>query len=114
MITGTTIRYGLDETTIEKIRAVFTAFPEVNQAILYGSRAKGTYRPGSDIDLTLQGENLSLSVLNQISLRLDDLLLPYTFDVSIFSRIQNPDLVEHIHRVGREFYGKRQEYNMEG
>lgn len=78
----------------------------VDEAILYGSRAKGDYKPGSDIDLALKGEKLDLKELNRIALALDDLFLPYTFDLSIYHRIDNPDLLEHIARVGRIFYRK--------
>jgi predicted nucleotidyltransferase len=98
------MRYGLDDTTIKKIQDVFSAFPQLDKAILYGSRAKGSYKPGSDIDLTLTGENIDLSVMNQIGLKLDDLLLPYTFDLSVYAHIKNHDLLEHINRVGIEFY----------
>jgi predicted nucleotidyltransferase len=77
---------------------------EVRQAILYGSRAKGNERPSSDIDLTLLGENLNLSVLFEIKNELDDLLLPYTIDLSINRHIENPALLAHIARVGKVFY----------
>lgn len=75
-------------------------------AILYGSRAKGNYKNGSDIDLTLKGRGLNLSVINKISLELDDLLLPYLFDISIFQQISNEDMIDHINRVGIVFYDK--------
>ena len=98
------MKYGLKETTIKKIRGVLAGFPQVHTAILYGSRAKGNYKNGSDIDLTLKGENLNLSVINKIDLALDDLYLPYTFDLSAYNQIDNPDLIEHINRVGEVFY----------
>ena len=100
------MEYGLDKETISKINSVFSRFKEVEEALLYGSRAKGNFKPGSDIDLTLKGENLKLKLLNQISLDIDDLLLPYSFDISIFHQITNPDLIEHIERVGKVFYKK--------
>lgn len=98
--------FGLKEIDIAKIQSIFNAFPEIEKAILHGSRAKGTFKPASDIDLTLIGGQLNFSVLNQIEIQLDDLLLPYTFDISILKQISNPDLVEHIQRVGLEFYVK--------
>lgn len=102
-------QYGLSKETINKINGVFSSFKEVEEAILYGSRAKGNFKPGSDVDLTLKGEKLKLKILNQISLELDDLLLPYSFDISIFHQISNPDLIEHIERVGLIFYKKEEE-----
>ncbi|MFQ5543922.1 MAG: nucleotidyltransferase domain-containing protein [Nitrospiria bacterium] len=98
------MKFGLKEHTIEQINAVFSHYPEVEKVILYGSRAKGDFKNGSDIDLTLEGKNLSLSIVHKIGNDLDDLLLPYTFDLSIFNQIDNPDLIDHIKRIGIVFY----------
>lgn len=100
------MKFGLKEETINKINSVFSEFAEVDEAILYGSRAKGNYRNGSDIDLTLIGDELNLNILNSISLKLDDLLLPYTFDLSVYKQISNEELKDHIQRVGKVFYKK--------
>lgn len=97
--------FGLKEATVEKIRAVLARYPQVEKAILYGSRAKGTYKNGSDIDLTLcGGASLTLRILRRMMTELDDLLLPYTIDLSIFNDISDPDVVDHIQRVGIVFY----------
>ncbi len=99
------MKFGLTESTIEKICGVFADYPPVEKAVLYGSRAKGNYKHGSDIDLTLNGgTELTRSVLYRIMDDLDDLLLPYTIDLSIFSDISDADVVEHIQRVGVTFY----------
>ncbi len=99
-------KYGLRQTDIEKIQGVFKKYPELQAAILYGSRALGKHRAGSDIDLTLKGD-LSTSQLFQLEQELDDLLLPYKIDLSIFNTIKNLDLIDHINRVGKVFYEKR-------
>lgn len=100
-----TFTFGLKATTIEQICAVMARYPQVGEAVLYGSRAKGNYKNGSDIDLTLRGgSDLTLQVLFRIMDELDDLLLPYTFDLSIFAQISDPDLIDHIQRVGVTFY----------
>ena len=101
------MQYGLAEKTILQIQLVFSRCPQITKAILYGSRAKGNFKNGSDIDLTLLGENLNLSILNQILYELDELLLPYTMDISIFYQITNPGLLEHIERVGLVFYERK-------
>lgn len=98
------MRFGLKEETIEKINSVLSKFPEVEKAILYGSRAKGNFKRGSDIDLTLTGSGLTHQALLRIDNELDDLLLPYHIDLSILENISNPDLIEHIERVGVVFY----------
>ncbi len=74
---------------------------------MYGSRAKGNYKSGSDIDLTLRGSaDLTLNVIYKILNDLDDLLLPYTIHLSIFDDISDQDVIEHIQRVGVVFYRK--------
>ena len=99
-------RFGLKEATINKIIAVFEKYTQIDKILLYGSRAKGNYRNGSDIDLTLIGDQLNYSQLSGIESDIDDLFLPYSFDISIFKDIDNPDLVEHINRVGVVLYEK--------
>ena len=74
--------------------------------MLYGSRAKGNARPGSDIDLTLFGSGLDQRKVGQIDDALDDLLLPYRIDLSIFARITHSELLDHIQRVGVALYEK--------
>jgi len=101
------LRFGLKDTTIHKICTVLRHYPQVEKAILYGSRAKGNFKNGSDIDMTLRGgADLTLNVLYRIMDELDDLLLPYTIDLSIFDNIHDPDVIEHIQRVGVAFYEK--------
>jgi len=100
-----TSRFGSKEIVIYKISAVLRRYPQVEKAILYGSRAKGNYKNGSDIDLTLRGRaDLTLNVLYKIMDELDDLLLPHIIDLSIFDKISDPDVIEHIQRVGVTFY----------
>lgn len=100
------MRCGLKDETIESICEVFAHHPLVEKALLYGSRAMGNFKPGSDIDLTLLGDSLTSTELGVIEEELDDLLLPYQIDLSIFHRIENTDLREHIERVGVVFYRK--------
>ena len=96
-------RFGLKEATINQIISVFSQYSQIHKVLLYGSRAKGNYRNGSDIDLTLIGD-VSYSQLSGIEDKIDDLFLPYSFDISIFSDVDNPDLVDHINRIGVVFY----------
>ena len=98
--------YGLSRDIVVRVNKIFMQYEQVKEVVLYGSRAKGTFKPGSDIDLTLKGDDLNLKVLNKIGLDLDELLLPYIFDISIYSHITNKDLLDHIERVGLVFYRK--------
>ena len=100
------MKYGLSDEVLKKIQAVFKKFAEIEEAILYGSRAKGNYKPGSDIDIALKGKKLHLQLLNSIDMELDELLLPYIFDLSIYDHIRNSDFLAHIERVGKVLYRK--------
>ena len=97
-------RFGIESPMLERIVDVLRENPLVEEAILYGSRAKGVHKPGSDIDVVLKGKELTLQDLNRISLALDDLLMPYTFDLSLFHHIDNAELIAHIGRVGKTIF----------
>jgi predicted nucleotidyltransferase len=97
-------RFGIPEKSVGKICGIFAQHPEIDRVILYGSRAKGNFKPGSDIDLTLVGEKIGLDLLFQVDSEIDDLLLPWVIDLSIYFQIKNQDLINHIDRVGQLFY----------
>jgi predicted nucleotidyltransferase len=99
-VTGT----GLPGHAVEKICAIFRDFSQIRRVVLYGSRALGTHRPGSDIDLCIEAESLGLTELLFIENRMDDLLLPWKLDLSLLHQIDNPALLDHIRRVGITFY----------
>ena len=96
--------YGLNDQTIAKINTIFAECPLIDKVILYGSRAKGNYRTGSDIDLTIVGDAVAQSHLLKIANQLDDLFLPYKIDLSLMRQIEDRDVIEHIKRVGTVFY----------
>ena len=102
------MKYGLKEETIDKINEVFSKYSEIKKVIIYGSRAKGSYKNGSDIDLTLIGENIKLELLNKIDNELDNLMLPYSFDLSAYKELTNKEFIEHIDRVGLVFFNREE------
>jgi predicted nucleotidyltransferase len=93
--------FGLKPETLAQIQGVLSGFPELEKAVIYGSRAMGNFRYNSDIDLTLIGKMLGLTELLLIENELDDLLLPYQIDLSLFHQIDNPDLINHIQEHGK-------------
>ncbi|MEH6388843.1 MAG: nucleotidyltransferase domain-containing protein [Pseudomonas profundi] len=97
-------QYGLPAEAIEQLCGAFMKWPKIDAVLLYGSRAKGNYRSGSDIDLAIKGEGLTFSDLLAIENEIDDLLLPWSVDLSLMKEIDTPSLVEHIERVGVLFY----------
>ena len=98
--------FGLQPEDINLIKNVMKRYPVVQEAILFGSRAKGTYKVGSDVDIALKGTGLE-SLTAQISAELnDEIPLPYCFDVVDLDTLDNQALKEHIQRVGIIFYSK--------
>ena len=103
---------GLSANTLAQICTTLARFPQVEKGVLYGSRAKGNFKPGSDIDLILRGEGLTLSLLGDIDMALDDLLLPFEMDLSIYDQLGHAELLAHIDRYGRVIYQKTQYFQI--
>ena len=98
------MKFGLDQNTIDKFCKVFATYPEIEEVIIYGSRAKGNFREGSDIDITLKGQGVSEEIRKKVWLDLDGLNTPYLIDLSIFHLLNSESLSDHIDRVGKRFY----------
>lgn len=101
------MEFGLSHNTLQKIRQILAQHPHVERAVIYGSRAKGNYKPGSDIDITLyavQGLEIDYRELADLVDEIDELLLPYSVDLSLFTQIDNLELREDIERVGKVLY----------
>jgi len=95
--------FGIYPETIEILNSIFRSYDAIDEVVIYGSRAKGNYREGSDIDITLKG-NISTDELSKIYFEIDDSLTPYLFDISIYNQLKSESLKEHIDRVGKIFY----------
>ena len=93
-------QYGLENAVIESIVSVLSSNPKITKLVLFGSRAKGTFHAGSDVDLALIGSALNLEDILTASIEIEKLNQPYKFDFVIYERIKEPALVEHINRVG--------------
>lgn len=93
--------FGLSDRALGLLRALFSAYPTIERAVVYGSRAKGNYRHGSDIDIALDAPGMDFDVFMRLCTAADDLMLPWNIDLSLISHIDNPDLLEHIARVGK-------------
>ncbi len=91
---------GISSVHWEKIRLLFKKFPNIHEIILFGSRAKGNYREGSDIDLALKGTKISTAQLAILQNDYDQLYLPWKLDLVIYDTIQSKALKDHVGRVG--------------
>ena len=100
--------FGLEANTIREIKKVINQVPGIEKVILYGSRAKGNYKMGSDIDISLVGESLTWdNSVYPLMKKLEELYIPYKFDISIFKDLDNKDLIDHISRVGKILYQRK-------
>jgi uncharacterized protein len=100
--------FGLKQSQVNAINSIFKEFGTIEKVIIYGSRAKGSHKPGSDIDLVIEGNELTFSELLSIENKIDDLLLPYKIDLSQKNSISSEELLDHIERVGKVFYERNQ------
>ena len=94
----------LDEQNLQRLLAVFMRYPELEQVKLYGSRAKGTATERSDIDLAAYGAGLDRFIIARVLSDLDDSDIPYAADLQNYHALQNPQLIDHIDRVGVVIY----------
>ncbi len=104
--------FGLYNESYKKIITIFQNHQNIEKVIIYGSRAKGNYKEGSDIDLTLVGE-ISYEQIIRLKQEFEESTIPYLIDISNFSDLQSESLLDHINRIGKIFYQKNAETNSE-
>jgi predicted nucleotidyltransferase len=96
--------YGLSAKTQHQLKKIFQSFQNIEKVILFGSRAKGDFKEGSDIDFAIVGKNIDLDLLLEIKIKIDELDLVYMIDLVDYESIENAALKEHIDRVGKVFF----------
>lgn len=99
--------YGLNQRDIKTLRDILHRYPEVREVFIFGSRAKGNYKPGSDIDLAIMNPGVPDTVILALKRDFDDSALPYFIDVVNYQTLQPTDLKAHIDRVGKPFYRRK-------
>jgi len=99
--------FGLTEEDIKTLKNIFKAHTEIEEVIIFGSRATNTFKRGSDVDLALKG-NINRQLVDTISGELEDTILPYFFDVLDFSSIKEETLKANIRKYGEVFYKQNQ------
>ncbi|KQB44478.1 hypothetical protein B6A10_15910 [Flavobacterium sp. L1I52] len=98
--------FGIYPKSHQEILRIIENCASINEVIIYGSRAKGNYKEGSDIDLSILGE-VTTEDFNKLWHDLDDSYIPYKFDISIYNNLKSESLKEHIQRVGKTFYKRK-------
>ena len=98
------MEYGLDDSDMKLMQQIFSQVGNIEKVLLYGSRAKGTNKAFSDIDITLVGDRLTDSNLMDVMSSLSESSLPYFCDVSLYKNITNRALLSHIERRGKVIY----------
>lgn len=98
--------FGIYPKSYKEILSIIEDCPSIDEVIIYGSRAKGNYKEGSDIDITLKG-NVSKEDVNKLWHKLDDSFIPYKFDISVYAALKSESLINHIERIGQTFYKRK-------
>lgn len=96
--------YGLSDRNLKELRDILASIPHIEEAILYGSRARGDYKNGSDVDLTLKGRDLTFHDLALLDDKLYRSYIPYFFDTNSYSQLSNVALVANIDKEGKVIY----------
>lgn len=97
--------YGLRRQDLAEIRRILSAFPAVEEALLFGSRAKETDKTGSDVDIALRGKEIDLRLVNAIAAMLnEESAMPYYFDILHYDALSDEEVRAHIDRVGKRIY----------
>ncbi|NTW33650.1 MAG: DNA-deoxyinosine glycosylase, partial [Bacteroidetes bacterium] len=92
--------FGLKEKNIFDILNILSVNKNISHVILFGSRAKGNFKQGSDIDIAIKGDKLTLNDIIKFSCKFDELSLPWKVDIVLYNRVESPELLEHIERAG--------------
>lgn len=101
------MNFGLKEFELDYIVNTIKKFPEIDKAIIFGSRAKGNYKPGSDVDIAVCGEHVSFDTLTALHSKLEEEVpLPYFFDVVDYTHLSHKELKDHINRAGKVIFEK--------
>lgn len=98
------MKFGLSDTVIKELQDVFRRHANIEKVLIYGSRSKGNYRAGSDIDLAVIGKDIDYNLLLSILCEIDDLDLLYTVDLLDYQKKKGTPIGDHIDRVGQVFY----------
>jgi type I restriction enzyme S subunit len=106
------MKFGLEEHIISQIINLFEQQPKIDKAIIFGSRTKGNYKPGSDIDIAFKGTDLNTKEILNLYVKWDDLAIPFKLDLLKYETIKEPELKDHIDRVGIELYSRWKEVKL--
>jgi len=99
------MNYGLSDEDLVEIIQVISTFKEIEEAAIFGSRAKGNYKKGSDIDIGIYGEQINFDKIASLKYQLEEFgTLPFYFDIVDVSHLENAELKEHIKRVGKTIW----------
>lgn len=102
-------KFGLSELNLRELHAILSSIPHIEEAIIYGSRARGNYKNGSDVDLSLKGRDLTFHDLAVLDDKLYCSYIPYFFDTNDYNRLTNTALIDSINREGEVIYKKHSE-----
>lgn len=99
--------FGLKDIMMEQLVRILETHPSVEEVLIFGSRSKGNFRQGSDIDLAIKGLRLTFDDILTLQVRIEDLNLPYKVDLIDYNKIDDPEFRSHVDRIGKTFYSRK-------
>lgn len=100
--------FGLTDSDLNYIVDTIKGIEEIEKAVIFGSRAKGNYNPGSDVDIAIYGEQITFDTLSYLHSRLEEQgPLPFFFDIVDYSHLEHQELKEHIEKVGKVIFDRK-------
>lgn len=100
--------FGLTDKSYRIIKEILSELPQIEQAIIFGSRAMGNYKKGSDVDIAIKGKNIDPQLVIKLNTLLnEEMPLPYFFDIVHFEKLNNEKLKEHIKKEGKLFFSSK-------
>lgn len=96
--------YGLTEQSYNELMQILASFPEIEEVIIYGSRARGDYWRASDIDLSIKGKDFNRHVLALLNDKLYNSHIPQICDTHIYTNVKNSKFKDNIERDGQVIY----------
>lgn len=106
LATTATDKFGLTKRDIECLYSILSKYPAIELVYVFGSRAKGNFKPGSDIDLAIMNAGITDEIIRSLKVDFEESTLPYMVDAINYSHLKSQQLKEHIDRVGVPFFVK--------
>ena len=96
--------YGLTDKSYKELLEILASIPEIEEVLIYGSRARGDYWRASDVDLSIKGKDIVRRTLALLNDKLYESHIPQIFDTHIYSDIKSQTFKDNVDQDGKVIY----------